>query len=87
MDVLRWWFESVPAWFWHHATHIDLGSLGGTWIGWLFTGAVWGGETVLFAGYALVTLGGTGYLLVGVAKALRHTGRSFMAGYRKNAQR
>lgn len=84
---MHWWFMTVPAWFWHHAAHVKLGSIGGTWVGYLATAAICAGETVLFAGYTLVTLGGTGYLLVGVAKVLRHTGRSFMAGYRKNAQR
>jgi hypothetical protein len=79
MDVLRWWVKTVPAWFWHHATHIKLGDIGGTWIGWIVTAAIWLGEAVLFAGYALLTLG----VLAGIAKALQFTGRKFTEGYRK----
>lgn len=85
MDVLHWWFESVPAWFWHHATHIDLGSLGGTWIGWLFAGAVWTGEGMLFAGYALATFLVCGYALLGLLKLGSAFARGFMKGFRKGA--
>lgn len=83
MDVLRWWFESVPAWFWHHATHIGLGSLGGTWIGWLFTACVWGGQAMLFLGYVMLTLFACACVLIGVGKALR----TFGAGVRKGMAR
>lgn len=83
MDVLRWWFETVPAWFWHHATHIDLGSLGGTWIGWLFTGAVWGGQAMLFLGYALLTL----FVCAGVLGGIGRVAQKLMEGFRKGIAR
>jgi hypothetical protein len=63
--------------------HINLGSLGGTWIGWLFTAAVWGGQAMLFIGYALFTLFACAGVLIGVCKALQ----TFGAGVRKGMAR
>ncbi|MFI0718920.1 hypothetical protein [Streptomyces sp. NPDC021224] len=79
MDVLHWWFASVPAWFWYHATHIGLGSIGGSWIGYLVLAAIWVGQAMLFAAYALLTLFICGWAIVGAGKALR----TFVAGVRK----
>jgi hypothetical protein len=87
MTVLHWWFATVPAWFWHHATHLNLGDLGGTWLGGLAMLVLWTGEGVLFLGYAVATLMAVAFLCLGVAAALKAFGRGFAKSYRKGAAR
>jgi len=83
MVALHFWFETVPAWFWHYFTVNHVGELAGGWIGWLITFVLWVGNAILFLVYAVVTLLACLWIMAFVARILARFLNGVATGFRR----